>query len=650
MTNAILRGKPDAGNPHVRFDEGEVASAKPRRGSLLYTDKTSYLTGRTILLGAAGLLLGALRAGAADGTAELVWQKADGAAETNRVALADAGDRWVLSLSAAEIRAKGATGLCVTPDFARARKGEAGYWFSSYGRYGEFDRDAGVYATDGIRMPLPMFGWSTPRGAYLAVITSLAHYPGLRVTAADGRYALSCTLDAELCRAPYEDLSIAYWKFPAGSDYATLAKRYRRHQLDRKAVTPLAERVKTNPVLRQAVEAPEIRIRQAWKPVPSPMPFQQPEDEPPLTVRVTFERVKDIVRELKRQGVTNAELCLVGWNVGGHDGRWPQSFPSEPLLGGDAKLREAVAEARAAGYLIVPHGNFLDGYRIADCWDVEWTVKNADGTPKEVPGMDWGGGRPYRICPQRAYERFATKDMDRMAALGFRGMGYFDVVSILPAPNCRDPRHPLTFKEGARYWGLCAEEAKRAFGGFASEGCADHFAASLDSVLYASFDDPMKIADEWRAGKGLVKRLVPIFQIVYNGFIVSNPFSSTVNFTVQPPCWRLKLLEYGGRPNFYFYSKFLSNGNDWMGKGDLGCATDDELRRSVAAIKEGADLYARLVRLQYLFIDGHRELAEGVYATRWSDGTEIVVNYADRPYALPDGSAVAPLGWRLRGE
>ena len=51
MASAILWGKPDAGNPHVRFDEGEVASypptvgrpegvamrgAKPRRGSLLY--------------------------------------------------------------------------------------------------------------------------------------------------------------------------------------------------------------------------------------------------------------------------------------------------------------------------------------------------------------------------------------------------------------------------------------------------------------------------------------------------------------------------------------------------------------------------------------------------------------------------------------
>ena len=41
MTNAALRGKPYAGNPHVRFDEGEVASAAtPRRGSLLYKRKT----------------------------------------------------------------------------------------------------------------------------------------------------------------------------------------------------------------------------------------------------------------------------------------------------------------------------------------------------------------------------------------------------------------------------------------------------------------------------------------------------------------------------------------------------------------------------------------------------------------------------------
>lgn len=61
------------------------------------------------------------------------------------------------------------------------------------------------------------------------------------------------------------------------------------------------------------MEAPEVRIRQAWKPVPSPVPYQTPENEPPLMPVVTFDRVADIAREFKRQGVDKAEFCLVGW-------------------------------------------------------------------------------------------------------------------------------------------------------------------------------------------------------------------------------------------------------------------------------------------------------------------------------------------------
>ena len=68
MTNAALRGKPDAGNPHVRFDEGEVASypptvgrpegvvmrgAKPRRGSLLYNKISPFLLAAILALSVA---------------------------------------------------------------------------------------------------------------------------------------------------------------------------------------------------------------------------------------------------------------------------------------------------------------------------------------------------------------------------------------------------------------------------------------------------------------------------------------------------------------------------------------------------------------------------------------------------------------------
>ena len=70
MTNAAPRGKPDAGNPHVRFDEGEVApAATPRRGSLLY-DKKQMVGLRACRVAALGAWsLAALAGhGATDGT------------------------------------------------------------------------------------------------------------------------------------------------------------------------------------------------------------------------------------------------------------------------------------------------------------------------------------------------------------------------------------------------------------------------------------------------------------------------------------------------------------------------------------------------------------------------------------------------------
>ena len=55
-TGKALNGKPYAGNPHVRFDEGEVASAAtPRRGSLLYEiTRSTFLKGLFSAFGACG--------------------------------------------------------------------------------------------------------------------------------------------------------------------------------------------------------------------------------------------------------------------------------------------------------------------------------------------------------------------------------------------------------------------------------------------------------------------------------------------------------------------------------------------------------------------------------------------------------------------
>ena len=74
MTGTVHDGRPYVGNPHVRFDEGDVAlAATPRRGSLLYNRRNFLKTGAA---GALTMASGAAFAGAVPGT-DLMTQYSD---------------------------------------------------------------------------------------------------------------------------------------------------------------------------------------------------------------------------------------------------------------------------------------------------------------------------------------------------------------------------------------------------------------------------------------------------------------------------------------------------------------------------------------------------------------------------------------------
>jgi len=527
--------------------------------------------------------------------------------------------------------------VSVLPEFATAKVGEDGYFVMPNGHLGTFREKDGIDKLPASCMPL--FGMRTPRLTFAAVVTGMPYNYTLMARATNGVYTLAPVFDRGMDN-PYEDVAVSYYPLAGDqANYAGMARVYRAYQLGRKACVPLKERIKASPALAYAARYPEVRVRQGWKPVPSPVPDQTVLDEPPMQAMVTFDRVGDIVDEFKRQGVAGAEICLVGWNQKGHDGRWPQIFPVEEGLGGEAKLRAAIKKAQAAGYQIVGHGNHLDAYKIADCWDGEYICKKPDGSLPRGTGT-WGGGRVYTICAQRAFERFAVKDVPMVAALGYRGLYYLDVFTCVRLPTCGDPRHPLNERQSAYYIDQIMKLGKEAFGGIASEGPYDFCCGDLDFVLYVSFDKPSGPMPK------LVDRLVPIWQLVYNGIVLNNPFTTTVNYTAQDRDSQLKLVEFNGRPIFYFYSKFLSNGKNWMGDGDLGCATDEELRASVAKIKQGQDEFAALARLQLEFMEAHDPLAPGVFRTAFSDGTEIVTNYGDKEFSYK-GQPVQPKGYRV---
>ena len=575
---------------------------------------------------------------AGERTVRTVATYLDGRQESHVYELPGDGSVATLTIPAADI-GTGVKTLDVIPSFATARTGEDGYFLLPSGILGGFHETNGAFSEGEGRNYMPFYGMKTPRDTFCLIAKGMSWRYATRVEAKNGVYAMSQRYNLGGDR-PYEDFVLEFTFLPPDAEYPQMARVYRDWQLARGAVLPIRERMKKWPEVGAAATNVEIRIRQAWKPVPSPVPFQTRFNEPPVHAAVTFDRCGDIVRELKRQGVDHAEICLVGWNKGGHDGAYPQLFPVEPALGGEDKLRAFIALSNAEGFQTVCHTCFYSAYTIADDFDEEYLLKERDGS-LQPSHMNWGGGKPYRTCPQRAYERYARKNMQMMKDLGFHGLHYHDVYSILPPRICYDPRHPCSPADSLKWYVKQMEVTREMVGGTQSEGPFDGYAGNLDFCMYGYFYPLEK--DDF-AKKPMADRHVPLFQLVYHGIILSNPFTGTLNYPVKAPHKRLKFIEFGGRPLFVWYANFLTGKSNWMGKEDLTCATDDELRDGVAAIKRGYDEFEKLSDLQFEFMDDHRLLTKNVSLTGYSDGTRVIVNHGEAPYVFA-GATVPPGDW-----
>lgn len=581
--------------------------------------------------------LGSPLAFGADAAVQLVFRQADGAMETRSVPLVMDGGVQHLRVSKQVIPA-GTRFIEVHHPMATAKVGDEGFYVFSNGMYGTFrERPDATYRNPHVVMPV--FGVSTPAGAVSVIVTGLRYEAFQMVELKNGIYRVFPRFELN-GDAPYDDLAIEFHRPDTDrATYADLAKVYRRFQLERQVVRPLKERIRGKTELAYAAGSVMVRVRMGWKPVPSPVPEQNAQNEPPMKVVVSFERLMRLIDEFKQQGIQRAEFCLVGWNIGGHDGRYPQIFPVDERLGGENKLREAIAKAQAAGYQIVCHTNYSDAYRasqIGGLWDEDYLLRARDGSI--VQGGNWGGGTMYQTCPQCMVERFSRSDFARIRELGFRGLHYIDVYTTVNPRTCYAPQHPLT-KEGFAHWtGRLAADAQQTFGGFASEGGFDYAVSHLDYGLYTSFYVPGSPTP------ALIDRHVPFWQPVYHGIVLSNPYTATTNYTIKDPQKQLKLIEFGGRPMFYFHSKFRAAGTHWMGDDDLSCATDEELVRSVAMVKRGFEEFESLKHLQLELMESHGPVAEHVFKTTFSDGTSIFCNYRDADWEY-QGRTIKSLGY-----
>lgn len=544
--------------------------------------------------------------------------------------------------------------LTVTSDAFAAEAGDEGFYLiagtsHSSGSpviYFQERTDCRIRLSDPL---LSLFAVGTVQATYVVLIDRNYSY-SQQAVCENGNYRIGLLF--ELSEQPVEDdICLRVLTLPAGSDYNAVARCVREYRLAAGEILPLREKCKARPALEYSRRYPMIRIRMGWKPVPPEVLHQTPENEPPMYVACTFADVRKLAQELKEQGVNGAELCLVGWNQKGHDGRWPQIFPVEEALGGEEELRKTIAFVQSLGYRITAHTNCVDHYEIADSFDWEQIARMKDGSPKQ--SGKWAGGAAYHACPEMQLRR-AKQDLPKVAELGFSGLHYIDVLSILMPDVCFHPAHPCTVRQAIGYLREIMKLSRELFGGFSSEGGYDFALGELDFSLYNSFGDYLKMPEKLK--NGITDQLVPLWELIYHGIVLYNPCSASVNHTAKTADEVVTSILYGGRPTYYFYSKFVdvnsgflkSIGTNWMGNEDLACRTDAERKAGAEAVRRGQELYHALADRQFVYMRSYREQENGLRVVTYEDGVCVAGNYTDEVLHFEKGE-VPPHSCRVFG-
>ena len=477
------------------------------------------------------------------------------------------------------------------------------------------DRDDAEYISPYIHMGC--YGFCDGKDSILAIITGMRCDCGLVERCISGVYSLypRFYLDGDPAD---EDIVVELHMLP-NSRYSEMAKCYRDYQLTYGGCVPLKERVDSNPILFESSNSINVRVRNGWKPAPSPVLFQNELNEPDMHVGCTFSKVEEIANLCKKSEINNIEFTLVGWNKSGHDGRYPQIFPVESKLGGESGLVSLNKHLKDLGYGISVHTNSTEAYTIADCWNEEYLVKQKDCSL--VTHDIWSGGQPFKVCPKKTLEKFYKDDMQKISNLGVRGLHYIDVITNVALPKCYDANHPSSRKDSANSYRELFRYAKKIFGGVSSEGAFDFAVSDLDYIIYATFELAEKkdlLCDDF----------IPFFQLVYHGIILYNSATYTLNYPVKDVENRLKFFEYGGRPLAVINANFATR--NWMGEEDLLCDNDNDLIESVKSLKIQSDDYKLLEDVRFAFMDKHEKISDYLYRITYSNGITVDVNYQEK--------------------
>lgn len=323
----------------------------------------------------------------------------------------------------------------------------------------------------------------------------------------------------------------------------------------------------------------------------------------------TVEQMKAILSDLQ---ISNPDVIYYGWQPLGASSMPPWSFKLDSALGNKSQLVSLSQEIRANGgnfsLYLDPQAAFLDEPGYSPRADLAMSITN-----QNIIGYNRNQVNFFRNFDSlSSYYASISQDVftELQAGLALDGIG-----SNIYSDYRRG--HFLNREEAIqRYQALLAEND-----GATSFYIPNHY---VFQYMQAYYDIP--ISD---SGYIYTSEAIPFMQIVFSGYIPV--YGEALNFSSNIEEDLLRHADFGVYPSFFLSheatAKILDTKSNWIFTSAYS-QWDDEVKRAYQWLNQllgpvkGQEIIAR------------QELSEGVFATTYSSGKTIIVNYTDRPFTL----------------
>ncbi|MBP1988604.1 DUF5696 domain-containing protein [Paenibacillus eucommiae] len=414
------------------------------------------------------------------------------------------------------------------------------------------------------------------------------------------------------------------------ADYVGMAKAYRSYLTDKAGVKPLGTSAGAPPIFLNVLLSTSE---------------QTPSGEKVVKVS-SLSQVGDMVQALKKDGVTQMQVGLEGWQHGGVPGALPSRFPVESAIGGKKDMIKLSAALKAEHIpLRLDDKLYYAGDQLNSSFSSRQdAIRNISGSTVKSEFHTGDNDNKahffYFISPQIMLNKILSKALKGWEELDVSGIGLQEMGGLLYSDF--KPDHYTTRETSIKVYQQIMDSIKKDIGSVTSSGFEDWQGGSGGGFAYAlgyvdhMFHFPLEYNYDL-----IIDEQVPFYPIAVHGLVTYS--GQAGNLRRNPEVDRLREIEYGAIPAYLVTNEDpgqLGRTNfPWLYSSKFSQLKPQIVQEYKQQMEVASDVWGS-------FIENHRKLAEGVYETTYSGGRRIWVNYKDQPFKQ-DGFVVKELSYAV---